>query len=75
MFKVIDWDKGKVLQEYESESKAKRECRKLGCYSTKGHGFAPVAFVTDGQKVFGRWCVYYNPRFKTATSNQIKGYL
>lgn len=74
MYKIIDWDTGEILQEYDSLSTAKRECRKLGCYFTKDHGFAPVAFVSDGTQVFGRWCCIYNPRFRTASFKQVKGY-
>ena len=71
MFKVIDWETDQVLQEHDSFSKAKRECRKLGCKLVSGE-FVSVAFVSDGSKVFGYWCLVYNPRFKTASFAQIK---
>jgi hypothetical protein len=71
MYKVISWDTGEVLQEHENVNKAKRECRKLGCILDHGK-YLPVAFVSDGQKVFGRYCVFYNPRFKNPTPDQVK---
>ena len=59
MFKVMNWDTGKIESEHENLAAAKRACRKLGHLPEhNGKWFLPVAYVSDG-----RFCVY-NPRFK-----------
>ncbi len=71
MYKVISWDTGEIISEHASLPAAKRACRKEGCVLVDGK-FLPVAFVTNGEKTFYRWQVVYNPRFRTATFEQIK---
>lgn len=71
MYLVISWDTDEILQEHKNVNKAKRECRKLGCVQISGE-YMPIAFVSEGLKVFGRYCVFYNPRFKNPSPEQVK---
>ena len=73
MYIVVDWETGKELAKYDDLGKSKRECRKLGCIFHRGE-YMPIAFVSDGTKVFGRYAVNYNPRFKTPKASEIKNY-
>jgi len=64
MFYIVNWITNEVLQKYESLSKAKRECRKIGYDVLPDGRKAPIAYVSDGTKASGLYTLEYNPRFK-----------
>jgi hypothetical protein len=71
---VISWDTDEILSEHKTLAIARRHARGEGHTGIISNGrYEPVAFVSDGTKVYGRWVCVYNPHFATQIGAAVGG--